>query len=277
MSRPEHLGPPEIVYNEAEAAKYTSNTRIATIQAEMTLRALELLNLPEGQPAYLLDVGCGSGLSGEILGEAGHLWVGFDIAPAMLDIAVQREVEGDMFLQDAGAGLSFRPGTFDGAISISVLQWLCNADHSSHAPNRRLAKFFTTLFMALKRGARAVFQLYPENDDQLQLVLGAAVRSGFTGGLVIDYPNSRKARKHYLCLFAGQSAEPVPQPLGLEKNPQVGAIFSNKRLGSAKKGKVGGRTKGKAWVLAKKEAARAKGQKVANDSKYTARKRRTAF
>ncbi len=50
----------------------------------MTYRALELLNLPEGEPAFLLDIGCGSGLSGEILDEEGYLWVGVDVAPSML-------------------------------------------------------------------------------------------------------------------------------------------------------------------------------------------------
>ena len=34
----------------------------------------------------------------------------------LLDIAVEREVEGDMVLSDMGGGLPFRPGTFDGVI-----------------------------------------------------------------------------------------------------------------------------------------------------------------
>ena len=54
------------------------------IQAKMSIRALELLNLPPGDPAFLLDLGCGSGLSGQILEEAGHQWVGLDISPHML-------------------------------------------------------------------------------------------------------------------------------------------------------------------------------------------------
>lgn len=33
-----------------------------------------------------------------------------------VDVAKEREVEGDLFLQDAGQGMAFRPGTFDGAI-----------------------------------------------------------------------------------------------------------------------------------------------------------------
>jgi hypothetical protein len=50
----------------------------------MTYRALELLNMPPDQPGYLLDIGCGSGLSGEILDDEGYIWTGVDIAPSML-------------------------------------------------------------------------------------------------------------------------------------------------------------------------------------------------
>ena len=58
----------------------------------MTNRALELLNLPpDAPPAFLLDIGCGSGLSGEILDEQGHIWVGLDIAPSMLGALVLSE------------------------------------------------------------------------------------------------------------------------------------------------------------------------------------------
>jgi len=40
--------------------------------------------MPPGQPAFLLDIGCGSGLSGEILDDEGYIWAGVDIAPSML-------------------------------------------------------------------------------------------------------------------------------------------------------------------------------------------------
>merc|ERR1712225_153292 len=48
----------------------------------------------------ILDVGCGSGLSGEILSsidpsEGGpHIWVGMDISASMLDIALREFEEG---------------------------------------------------------------------------------------------------------------------------------------------------------------------------------------
>ena len=50
----------------------------------MTYRAIELLALPEDKSAYILDIGCGSGLSGEVLEDEGHVWVGLDISKSML-------------------------------------------------------------------------------------------------------------------------------------------------------------------------------------------------
>ena len=49
------------------------------------------------------------------------MWVGLDISKAMLDVAASRETEGDLIHADMGHGFGFRPGTFDGAISISAL------------------------------------------------------------------------------------------------------------------------------------------------------------
>ena len=60
--RPEHLAPPEIFYNFEEARKYTKNTRMIEIQNEMSERAVELLALPEDEPCFVLDIGCGSGI-----------------------------------------------------------------------------------------------------------------------------------------------------------------------------------------------------------------------
>jgi len=110
------------------------------IQSDMTQRALELLNLPEDRSCLLLDIGCGSGLCGEELSEHGHEWIGLDISGDMLNVAREREVDGDVCLADAGQGVVFRPGTFDGAVSISCIQWLCNADRAGHNPRKRLAR-----------------------------------------------------------------------------------------------------------------------------------------
>eukprot|EP01086_Lenisia_limosa_P004055 TRINITY_DN18972_c0_g1_i1.p1 TRINITY_DN18972_c0_g1~~TRINITY_DN18972_c0_g1_i1.p1 ORF type:complete len:286 (+),score=75.06 TRINITY_DN18972_c0_g1_i1:59-916(+) len=284
--RPEHQAPPEIVYNEDEVDKY-ENKRMQQIQSIMTDRAVELLELPDDNtPRYILDIGCGSGLSGMQLTENGHYWIGMDIAPAMLDRAVERGVEGDLMLQDMGQGVPFRSGIFDGCISISVLQWLCNADKAKHNPRTRMTIFFQTLYNSMSKGARCVFQFYPENQTQTDLLCSAAKKCGFDGGLVIDFPNATSAKKTFLVLSAGAAPGTSttfrpPKALSIDDGKSV-KIVGNKQEHSSvpgwkKEKKLKVRVKSRAWVMKKKEGQEKKGFKVRENTKYTARKRRDAF
>ncbi|KAM7283519.1 probable 18S rRNA (guanine-N(7))-methyltransferase [Ixodes scapularis] len=272
--RPEYAAPPEIFYNEQEAAKYTSNSRIMEIQSAMSERAIELLALPEDECHFILDLGCGSGLSGDVLEEQGHVWVGVDISQAMLNVALEREASGDMLLGDLGHGVCFRAGAFDGAISISALQWLCNADKKSHNPVQRLHKFFSSLYACLCRGKRAVFQFYPENSDQIELVTQQAMKAGFTGGLVVDYPNSSKAKKMFLVLFTG-GPQKLPTALGAAAEAARSQIECTAAARRDKLGKLRGKgpKHGAAWIQEKKERRRRQGKETKPDSKYTGRRR----
>ncbi|KAG5494009.1 hypothetical protein JKF63_01842 [Porcisia hertigi] len=292
--RPELENPPEVFYNATEARKYTLSTRVRKIQRDMTLRALELLALPRDDAAaatgancsaLLLDIGSGSGLSGDVLTEQGHVWMGVDISRDMLRIAKedelryydmdraqneagaeealltsssnarfdtshvkwglitseedQEEVSGagtnqgdgeeddgvdregsistaggsdaasgprmvEVLQSDIGDGLPFRPGTFDGCISISVLQWLCHSTKRGEVPQRRLMALFQSLYNALRRGAKAIFQFFPSDPEQVHMITRAAMKCGFNGGVVVDFPHSARAKKYYLVLQAGQ-------------------------------------------------------------------------
>lgn len=270
MSRPEDLAPPEIFYNDSESRKYTSSTRVQHIQAKMTLRALELLNIPSN--SFLLDIGCGSGLSGEILTEEyGHTWCGLDISPSMLATGLTRQVDGDLMLQDMGQGIPFRAGSFDAAISISAIQWLCNADTSYNDPRKRLMRFFNTLFAALKKGGKFVAQFYPKNEDQIDQILHSAKVAGFSGGLVIDDPESKKNKKYYLVLSSGtpsSNEEQVNlQGVMMDQQEQSLKLRKNKKDKESKK----------TFILRKKELMKRRGRTVAKDSKFTGRKRRARF
>ena len=200
------------------------------------------------------------------------------------EVAIDREVEGDLFLQDIGQGFGFRPGSFDGAIryetvflacpttaltawrSISVLQWLLNAEtsHPTSSPPHRLTRFFTTLHSALRNPSRAILQFYPTSDDQVQLITSIAQKAGFGGGIVVDYPNSKKARKVFLCLFVGDGGASTAQqqqlPKGLEgENEDSKATFEKRRQRETRREKSGKQKVakgGKDWILRKKEVRR---------------------
>lgn len=279
MSRPEHQAPPEVFYNDAESQKYATNSRMMEIQSKMADRALDLILLPD-RPCLLLDIGCGSGISGESITERGHIWVGYDISPSMLRVANEREVEGDLILSDAGQGLRFRPGSFDGAISISALQWLCNCDRKGQEPWKRLRVFFERLYTCLRKGARAALQFYPETAGQVEMITSAALRCGFGGGLVVDFPHSSKAKKHFLVIYAGLTGElPAQLPPGLqdEVDEEMKQVQVEKRERQAKGRRKKGQKSTKDWVMNKKDTQRKKGLPVRKDTKYTARPRREKF
>lgn len=133
--------------------------------------------LPLG--SLILDVGCGSGLSGDVLSERGYQWTGCDISGDMLLLAKQeaessrqecKRHEGnkhegkrharktpDLMENDISQGLPFRKNVFDAAISISVLQWLSDAE---------LTVFFASLFDCLADTGSAVLQVYPTSPKQ---------------------------------------------------------------------------------------------------------------
>lgn len=174
-------------------------------------------------------------------------------------------------LADIGNGIPFRPGSFDGCISISVLQWLFNAESSNTSSHRRLSRFFATLHTALKRGGKAVLQFYPETEGQSATVMAEAKRAGFGGGIVIDYPDSKKARKYYLCLVAGStSSNTFSTPQGLNGESDQRSV-KRRKLEKHKETR-------KEFILRKKELYRKRGKEgVSHDSKYSGRKRRAQF
>ncbi|KAF2769854.1 S-adenosyl-L-methionine-dependent methyltransferase [Teratosphaeria nubilosa] len=274
MSRPEDILPPDLFYGDTESRKYTTSSRIKNIQADMTNRALELLDLQE--PSFILDVGCGSGLSGEILSsvpedEGGpHVWVGMDISSSMLGQALERDVDGDMLLADIGQGVPFRAGSLDAAISISAIQWLCNAESSDVSPEGRLKRFFDGLYASLKRGGKAVCQFYPKNQHQKSLISNAAIKAGFGAGILEDDPETKNV-KYYLVLTVG--GDDVVGAVNGMSEVEVMDVRRRER----KRGKEHERKKSKGWILKKKAQMEAKGKVVKQSSKYTGRKRKVAF
>ena len=288
MSRPEDALSPDIYYNAATSHKYTSSSRILQVQSLMTHRALALLDLK--CPSLVLDVGCGSGLSGEIISsvpprEGGpHTWVGMDISADMLNVALERNVEGDLLYGDVGQGIPFRPGTFDAAISISAIQWLCNAETSETSPQRRLSLFFNGLYASLRRGGRAVCQFYPKNDEQKNMISSAAVKAGFKAGFLEDDPDTKNL-KVYLVLSVGPTTNAV-QESGHGAGGDITTVvegldnvdvLDSRRKEKNRKGAIKLKKGSKMWIMRKKEQMEKRGKVVKATSKYTGRKRKPKF
>lgn len=207
-ARPERTAAAEAFYDPAEASKYEASARMGKTQRHLAERALHLLDIC--QPgAMLLDLGCGTGFSGAPLERAGHVWIGLDVSEGMLKAARVPTRRRDVLCADIGAPLWIRKRIVDGAVSISAVQWLCHATKAGHDPAKRVRQFFRGLKAVLVPGARAVLQVYPEQQSDMMLLRDKAVEAGFTGSLVVDYPRSERSKKLFLVLIAPAAAPPA--------------------------------------------------------------------
>lgn len=118
-------------------------------------------------------------------------------------------------------------------VAIALLTWCYGFRQGfSHHWLAALTVRFHGIIMMQGRGSRAVFQFYPENPAQMELITQQAMKAGFTGGVVVDFPNSTKAKKYsqaaimvhngiltshlvmsrmFLCLFTGGAPSEMPQ------------------------------------------------------------------
>ena len=143
----------------------------------------------------------------------------------------------------------------------------------------RLNRFFSSLYAVLKKDARAVLQFYPETSEQAVIIAQAASKVGFAGGVVVDYPNSSKAKKYYLCL-SFERAYKIPGALGT--GPEEGVQVVGRERSQQERRHSGGKPhrpapKSAEWIKNKKEQRRKAGKAVKTDSKFSGRKRHAGF
>ncbi len=91
-------------------------------QPERCTRAL--LASGVGPDARVLDVGCGSGLSGAALARGGYELIdGCDLSPSMLALAVETGAYETLFEADLNQGLDVADATYDAATAVGVFSF----------------------------------------------------------------------------------------------------------------------------------------------------------
>nr|XP_047141346.1 probable 18S rRNA (guanine-N(7))-methyltransferase [Hydra vulgaris] len=108
------------------------------------------------------------------------------------------------------------------------------------------------------RGGKAVFQFYRDSPDQVELITLQTMKSGFTEGVVVDYPNSSRAKKMFLCLFAGVNMTKLPQALGTDDSSTTIDYTNSRQSSKFTIGKPA--KKSKAWIVQKKDKRKRQGR-----------------
>lgn len=167
----EYLGEGAIIYEKRRGLK--------RIKVKTTLIALDLLNLPKG--SYILDVGCGTGWSTEVIQSRGYRVMGIDVSREMVEITRQKGY--DVIVSDM-RNIKLEDEVFDGVISISALNFVAEGCKSKKEIAENYIKSAKEIYRVLKLGGKAVIEYYPETESEEDISVKAFVSSGFSGELI---------------------------------------------------------------------------------------------
>jgi ubiquinone/menaquinone biosynthesis C-methylase UbiE len=179
-----------------KARDYESDRNLRKLQEETTRRAVELLHGEKvlNRDTRLLDLGCGTGWSMEVLRELGFgNVVGLDISEDMLVYAGERDL--DILVSDFREGLPFKNNSFGGMISISALSFATEGVKDPSDVGIIYRIICKELRRVLAPGSRVVIQLFKMDEFQEKELNSALLRTGFSGGKVIDDEGLRKEKR----------------------------------------------------------------------------------
>ena len=183
---------PETYFSKEAAKNYDRSPRMKKVQRELTERTVELLGIDKGT---VLDAGCGTGFSLQVLEEHGFECIGIDISQPMLDIARRK---GFRVRRADFTKLPFKDRTFDAIVSISSLQWVYGKSYDDVIGKySRVAKEFHRV---LKKNGKAVVQFYPKTEKEFDIVVKEFKSAKFKVTIAIDYPETKKRTKKFIIL-----------------------------------------------------------------------------
>jgi SAM-dependent methyltransferase len=194
--RPEETAKdPLVFYTDSTVKEYASSKAIMGIQEKITKRALEITQL--SPPARVLDLGTGCGFASLFLYLKKYRVIGIDICRPFLTFYHTPDInllESDMRV------LGFRDARFDLIISISAVQWIL-AEEIEKRRKKWLNDLANNCARLLRDDGQIIFQFYPKSDEKMHELGSAFNQTGqFTGGFLIDNPDSPKKRRIFLHL-----------------------------------------------------------------------------
>ena len=215
-------------YDEWRSEGYDRDLVVA--QRTLTLRCFELTGIdPMCSSPFVLDLGCGSGLSMSPLAERGCIGcIGIDLSIEMLRVARRRGAE--VVQVDISQPLPFRKGCFDAMTSTSAIQFLCEPV-GGRTPEERLASLFSESRRILSHSEEAqppaqsdparrrsppprslVAQFHPADPavDPNRIATAAHANGFECTALILDQPHHTNGRRWFL--FAAPRPTSTPSP-----------------------------------------------------------------
>ena len=184
------------------------NQKKATLVCLQYLHDEKLNNLGSldninGKKCLIVDLGCGTGFSSEILVENGHRVVGIDILIDMLSKAktkkklLKKEKELELLLADINF-LPLKCASIDHIISISAYNFIIHGKNLINDISKTVNNTAKYLKKVLKPNGRVVIEFYPKNEKELNTFISSFKDNGFDGFMVKKDPNQKSGQTFLL-------------------------------------------------------------------------------
>jgi ubiquinone/menaquinone biosynthesis C-methylase UbiE len=151
----------------------------------------------------ILDLGCGTGFSSEILIENGFNVVGVDILPDMLIKAREKKKilnhfkDLELILADINQ-LPIKTNKINHIISISSYNFIIHGMENIGEQVKLLNDTAKFLNKILKDKGRIIIEFYPKNDQELNIFSKSFINNGFEGYSVKNNPNQKSGQTFLL-------------------------------------------------------------------------------
>ena len=153
-------------------------------------------------PLLILDLGCGTGFSSEILKEYGFRVIGIDILDDMLSMAndKKRAVKSknlEFILADVN-NLPIKINSINHVVSISAYNFITHGKSSLREKRKIVNNTAKYLHGILKKNGRVIIEFYPESDEELKLFTESFTMNGFHGFMIKSNPTQKSGQTFLL-------------------------------------------------------------------------------
>ncbi|MHA2280407.1 MAG: class I SAM-dependent methyltransferase [Promethearchaeota archaeon] len=163
----------------------------------------EVGGIKMGDTSLMLDLGCGTGFSSEILIKNGFNVIGVDILPDMLLKAREKKksFKFKRYLSLILADINFLPirkNIIDTIISISAYNFIIHGKKNFNEKIELLNDTAKYLNKILKRGGKIIIEFYPKDDQELTIFNNSFTENGFEGFMVKSNPKQKSGQTFLL-------------------------------------------------------------------------------
>jgi len=197
-------------YIEDKAEEYDSSKWMERNQKRSTFSSIQYLfderlndnedsGIRMGDSHLILDLGCGTGFSSEILIENGFRVIGIDILNEMLSKAREkkRNFKDYRDLELILADINFLPiksESVDHIISISSYNFITYGMENYGEKVKLLHDTAKYLNKILKSKGRLIIEFYPKDDKELKMFNNSFINNGFEGYMVKHNPKQKSGQ-----------------------------------------------------------------------------------